>query len=89
MAEFWLRKATTMIPEKERRKDLEAQTLFQKVRVGRIYGPLTDGYPVRVDFTGYGRAVFATDSLESGTCTLCIHTRVLYNGMPVVTPHTS
>lgn len=66
MAEFWFRKATALIPQKERRKDLEAPTLFQKVRVKRIYGPLTMDYPVRVDFTEYGRAVFATDKLEPG-----------------------
>ena len=47
-------------------KDLEAATLFQKIRVKRIYGPLTAEYPVRVDFTEYGRTVFATDNLQPG-----------------------
>ena len=47
-------------------KDIEAATLFQKIRVKRIYGPLTAEYPVRVDFTEYGRTVFATDNLQPG-----------------------
>lgn len=55
-----------MIPESERKNDLEAQTLFQKARVGRVYGPLTDGFPVKVDFTEFGRAVFATDDIYAG-----------------------
>ena len=63
MAEFWLRKATTLAPGG---KDVDAATLFQKVRVKRTYGPLTQDYAVKVDFTEYGRAVFATDQLEEG-----------------------
>ena len=47
-------------------RDTEAETLFQKIRVKRIYGPLTGEFPVRVDFTQYGRAVFATDNLQPG-----------------------
>jgi hypothetical protein len=73
MAEFWFRKATALIPEKERKKDLEAPTLFQKVRVKRIYGPLTVDYPVKVDFTDYGRAVYATDTLEPGKLIHYLH----------------
>ena len=63
MAEFWLRKATKMAPGG---RDIETATLFQKIRVKRIYGPLTAEYPVRVDFTEYGRAVIATDNLQPG-----------------------
>lgn len=66
MAEFWFRKATSLVPEKDREKDLEAATLFQQLRVKRIYGPLTMDYAVKVDFTEYGRAVFATEDLEAG-----------------------
>ncbi|XP_045193581.2 uncharacterized protein LOC123549506 [Mercenaria mercenaria] len=66
LAEFWFRKATALIPQKEKSKDLEAPILFQKVRVKRIYGPLTIDFPVKVDFTNYGRAVYATDTLEPG-----------------------
>lgn len=65
MAEFWLRKATAMGADKT--KDIEAATLFQKVRVKRIYGPLTMDYPVRVDFTECGRAVMATAKLHEGS----------------------
>ncbi|KAH3768787.1 hypothetical protein DPMN_170004 [Dreissena polymorpha] len=64
MSEFWLRKATEMVPEADRRKDLEAAMLFQQVRVDRIYGPLTYEFPVKVKFTDYGRAVVATESLK-------------------------
>ena len=63
MAEFWFRKATTLAPGG---KDIEAATLFQKVRVKRTYGPLTEDYAVNVEFTEYGRAVFATDIFEEG-----------------------
>ncbi|KAL4234655.1 hypothetical protein ACF0H5_006296 [Mactra antiquata] len=66
MAEFWYRKATQMIPESEKNTDLESAIEFQKIRVKRIYGPLTMDFPVTVNFTDYGRAVFATDNLESG-----------------------
>mgnify|MGYP000382095134 CR=1 FL=1 len=68
MTEFWLRKATSLITESEKKTDLEAQTIFQKARVGRVYGPLTDGFAVKVDFTEYGRAIFATDNILSGKC---------------------
>jgi hypothetical protein len=37
MAEFWLRKACQLANS----KDEEAAILFQKVRVQRLYGPLT------------------------------------------------
>lgn len=66
MAEFWLRKATAMVPEKDKSSDLEAATLFQKVRVKRIYGPLAMNFPVSVEFTEYGRAVVATKTLQPG-----------------------
>ena len=47
-------------------RDVEAATLFQKIRVKRIYSPLTAEFPVRVDFLEYGRAVIATDNLQPG-----------------------
>ncbi|KAK3603897.1 hypothetical protein CHS0354_042907 [Potamilus streckersoni] len=62
LAEFWYRKATSL----SQMKDVEAAMLFQKVRVERIYGPLTIGYPIRVDFTKHGRSVFATTNLNEG-----------------------
>ena len=55
LAEFWFRKATQLSGE----KDEEAAQLFQKVRVKRLYDPLTEDQPVFVEFTEYGRAVFA------------------------------
>ena len=72
LTEFWLRKATSMIPESEKRKDLESASLFQQVRVNRIYGPLTSEYPIRVTFTEYGRAVVATENLEPGRAIIII-----------------
>lgn len=72
MAEFWYRKATAMIPEPERNTDLDSPMQFQKIRVKRIYGPLTIDFPITVDFTEFGRAVFATDNLEPGWCFKCI-----------------
>ncbi|KAL8615327.1 hypothetical protein ACOMHN_038066 [Nucella lapillus] len=59
-AEFWLRKATVT----SGKKDVEAAVLFQKIRVKRLYDPLTEGFPVAVDFTQYGRAVVATEDVK-------------------------
>ena len=61
-AEFWLRKATQL----SGKKDTEAAILFQKIRVRRLYGPLTADFPVTVDFTQYGRAVVATEDIPAG-----------------------
>lgn len=61
-AEFWLRKATVT----SGRRDEEAGILFQKVRVKRLYGPLTEDFPVAVDFTQYGRAVVAKEDVPAG-----------------------
>ena len=61
-AELWLRKATVT----SGKKDVEAAVLFQKVRVRRLYGPLTEDFPVAVDFTKYGRAVVATEDVKAG-----------------------
>ena len=55
LAEFWLRKATQLSAG----KDEEAAQLFQRVRVKRLYDPLTEDQPVSVEFTDFGRAVFA------------------------------
>ncbi|XP_052815267.1 uncharacterized protein LOC128242221 [Mya arenaria] len=76
LAEFWLRKATAMVPEANRHTDLDSATLFQQVRVKRIYGPLTKECPVKVAFTDYGRAVIATDNLEPG--------EIAFDDIPVV-----
>ncbi|CAG5133628.1 unnamed protein product, partial [Candidula unifasciata] len=59
LAEFWLRKATQLSGG----KDEEAAFLFQKVRVRRLYDPLTQDQPVKVDFTKFGRAIFAKGNL--------------------------
>ncbi|KAK7498808.1 hypothetical protein BaRGS_00009900 [Batillaria attramentaria] len=59
-AEFWLRKATVT----SGRRDQEAGVLFQKVRVKRLYGPLTEDFPVAVDFTQFGRAVVAKEDVK-------------------------
>lgn len=40
-------------------KDEEAGVLFQKVRVKRLYDPMTEDQPVKVEFTQFGRAVYA------------------------------
>ncbi|KAL3860602.1 hypothetical protein ACJMK2_010701 [Sinanodonta woodiana] len=61
-AEFWYRKATTL----SQMKDIEAAMMFQKVRAERIYGPLTINYPIKVNFTKYGRSIFATKGLKIG-----------------------
>lgn len=61
-AEFWFRKATVL----SRGQDTTAAQLFQQCRVKRLYGPLCKAYPVRVDFTEYGKAVFATEDIEAG-----------------------
>ena len=61
-AEIWLRRATQL----SQRKDLEAATLFQKIRVHRLYDPLTKGSKVRIDFTEYGRAVIAKEDVKAG-----------------------
>lgn len=61
-AEFWLRKATLMSGGNSQ----EVGMLFQKVRVKRLYDPLTESFPVAVDFTQYGRAVVATEDVKAG-----------------------
>ena len=67
VAEFWLRKATQM----SQGKDDEPKILFQRARVARLYGPLTDGFPVKVDFTEYGRAIYATEDITAGDLVFC------------------
>ncbi|GFN79266.1 SET and MYND domain-containing protein 5 [Plakobranchus ocellatus] len=62
LAEFWLRKATQLSGG----KDEEAAMLFQKVRVKRLYDPLTEDQPVHVEFTQFGRAVIAKDDIAQG-----------------------
>ncbi|KAK3086638.1 hypothetical protein FSP39_021265 [Pinctada imbricata] len=62
VAEFWFRKATQL----SQGKDQEAKVLFQKARVTRLYGPLTLDFPVKVDFTEYGRAIFAKENIKAG-----------------------
>lgn len=52
------------------RKDLEAATLFQKVRVHRLYHPLVKDSKVKVDFTEYGRAVVARQDIKVGDVVL-------------------
>ncbi|WAR13605.1 SMYD5-like protein [Mya arenaria] len=69
LAEFWLRKATAMVPEANRHTDLDSATLFQQVRVKRIYGPLTKECPVKVAFTDYGRALLSCIHLPA--CANC------------------
>ncbi|KAK7114860.1 uncharacterized protein [Littorina saxatilis] len=71
-AEFWLRRATMT----SGKKDQEAAILFQKVRVKRLYGPLTEDFPVTVDFTQYGRAVVAKHDVKAG--------EVLLKDLPLV-----
>ena len=70
-------------------KDIEAATLFQKIRVKRIYGPLTAEYPVRVDFTEYGRTVFATDNLQPGRVKSGIFGQTAKFGQPPCLFHSS
>ncbi|XP_029634436.1 uncharacterized protein LOC115209940 isoform X2 [Octopus sinensis] len=65
-AEIWLRRATQM----SQRKDLEAATLFQKIRVHRLYQPLVKDSKVKVDFTLYGRAVVAREDVKAGDIVL-------------------
>lgn len=62
MAEFWLRKAYQLANS----KDEEAAILFQKVRVQRLYGPLTKDMPITVDFTMNGRSIFAIKDIKKG-----------------------
>ncbi|RUS72183.1 hypothetical protein EGW08_020059 [Elysia chlorotica] len=62
LAEFWFRKATQLSGG----KDKEAAQLFQKVRVKRLYDPLTEDQPVYVEFTEFGRAVFAKRDINKG-----------------------
>ncbi|PVD20646.1 hypothetical protein C0Q70_18804 [Pomacea canaliculata] len=71
-AEFWLRKATLMSGGNSQ----EVGMLFQKVRVKRLYDPLTESFPVAVDFTQYGRAVVATEDVKAG--------EVLMKDLPLV-----
>lgn len=61
-AEFWLRKAYTL----SGKKDEEAAVIFQKVRTSRIYSPLTVDFPVIVDFSGYGRGIYAKRDIQEG-----------------------
>ncbi|BFZ13306.1 hypothetical protein BsWGS_16347 [Bradybaena similaris] len=66
LAEFWFRKATQLSGG----KDEEAAFLFQKVRVRRLYDPLTQDQPVMVDFTKFGRAIFAKEHIAKGDTVL-------------------
>ncbi|XP_021368913.1 uncharacterized protein LOC110460368 [Mizuhopecten yessoensis] len=61
-AEFWLRKAYTL----SEKKDQEAAIIFQKVRTSRIYSPMTTDFPVTVDFSGYGRGIYAKRDIPEG-----------------------
>ncbi|XP_071092419.1 uncharacterized protein [Haliotis cracherodii] len=61
-SEFWFRKATKISDN----KDEESAILFQKVRTERLYGPLTQNVPVKVDFGQFGRSIFATENIEEG-----------------------
>lgn len=61
-AESWLRKASQL----SKGKNDEAAILFQQVRVQRLYGPLINGFPIKVDFTQYGRAVRASGIIRKG-----------------------
>lgn len=62
LAEFWFRKATQATSG----KDEETKILFQKCRVKRLYGPLAADFPIKVDFTEYGRAIYATEDISAG-----------------------
>lgn len=62
-AEFWFRKATKASDN----KDEESAILFQKVRTSRLYGPMTLDFPVKVDFSQFGRSVIATEDIPEGT----------------------
>lgn len=61
-AEFWLRKATLV----SGKQDKEANILFQKVRVKRLFDPLTKDFPIAVDFLQYGRALIAKRDIKAG-----------------------
>ncbi|KAK6178480.1 hypothetical protein SNE40_013266 [Patella caerulea] len=61
-AEFWFRKATKLSPP----NDEEAATLFQQVRVERLYGPLTSDFPVKVEFRQFGRGLYAKEDIKEG-----------------------
>ncbi|KAL5022558.1 hypothetical protein ScPMuIL_001713 [Solemya velum] len=78
-AEFWFRKATEMTSG----KDEEAATLFQSVRVKRLYDPLTVHFPVSVHFAEYGRALIAKENLKPGDIafedTPIMHAQLLEN----------
>lgn len=71
-AEFWFRKSSKL----SQMKDEEAMFWFQKVRVRRLYDPLTVDFGIHVDFTEYGRAVFAKESAKAGD--------VLFSDSPIV-----
>ncbi|XP_041376113.1 SET and MYND domain-containing protein 5-like [Gigantopelta aegis] len=60
MAEFWFRKATKLSEP----GDDEAAFAFQRIRVHRLYDPLTADFPVEVDFRQFGRAIFATEDIH-------------------------
>ena len=66
-AELWLRKATSLDGKGE-----EAATLFQKVRIKRLYESLSASYPVKIEFTKHGRAVVATKDVKPGDVTINI-----------------
>lgn len=72
LAEFWFRKATQATSG----KDNETKVLFQKCRVKRLYGPLTSDFPIRVDFTEYGRAIYATEDIPAG--------EIVFSDAPIV-----
>ncbi|XP_063441122.1 uncharacterized protein LOC134721815 [Mytilus trossulus] len=73
LAEFWLRKAS----ELAKSKDEETAICFQKVRAHRLYDPLTKDMPVTVDFTMYGKAVFAVKDIKAGD--------IVFSDAPIVT----
>ena len=54
--------------------------LFQKVRVGRLYDPLTSDSPVQVTFTQYGRAVCCRDPITAG--------QIIFTDRPLVLAQT-
>lgn len=62
LAEFWLRKASMLANT----KDEEAGILFQKIRAHRLFDPITKDMPVTVDFSMYGRAIFAIKDIKAG-----------------------
>ena len=60
--------------------DKEAAILFQNVRVSRIYAPITEGTPVEVKFSQYGRAVFSKQPVANK--------QLIFSDSPVVLAQT-